>query len=82
MRTTNYMLTLLLQLTTKTKPMSTSKKESKGMLFIFIGLLFSILGMTSLSIFTDYAIIAVVLSFLGILIIAYGLFRIVKANSL
>jgi hypothetical protein len=62
--------------------MSTFKKESKGMLFIFIGLLFSILGMTSLSIFTDYAIIAVVLSFLGILIIAYGLFRIVKANSL
>lgn len=61
--------------------MSKSKKELKGMLFIFLGLLFSILGMISLSIWTEHAIVSVVLSFLGVVIIVYGLFRIFKANS-
>ena len=61
--------------------MSNSKKETTGILFILLGLLFSILGMMSLSIWTNYAMISVVLSFLGVFIITYGLFRIFKANS-
>jgi len=61
--------------------MSKSKKELKGMVFIFLGLLFSILGMISLSIWTKHAIVSVILSFLGVSIIVYGLFRILKANS-
>jgi hypothetical protein len=61
--------------------MSKPKKELKGMLFILLGLFFSILGMISLSIWTEHAMISVILSFLGLLIIVYGLFRILKANS-
>ena len=61
--------------------MSKSKKENKGILFIFIGMLFSIAGMTTLSIWTDYATLSVVFSFLGVLIIVYGLFRIIKSGN-
>ena len=61
--------------------MSSPKKETTGMLFIILGLLFSILGMMSLSIWTENAIVSVVLSFLGVFVIAYGLYRIIKTNS-
>lgn len=61
--------------------MTKPKKELKGMLFIFLGLFFSIFGMISLSIWTEHAVVAVIFSFIGVLIILYGLYRIIKANS-
>ncbi len=57
--------------------MSKSKKENIGMLFVGIGFLFSMFGMTML---TENGNLSLISSIFGVLIIVYGLFRIFKAN--
>lgn len=59
--------------------MGKSKKENKGMMIVFIGFLFSILGMTILT-KNEYGNLSVISSALGVLIIIFGLFKIFKAN--
>jgi len=60
--------------------MSKSKEESKGMLIIMVGFLFSILGMTLLT-GKENGQLSLISSILGVLIIVFGLFRIFKANT-
>ena len=60
--------------------MSKSKEESKGMLIIMVGFLFSTLGMTLLT-GKENGQLSLISSILGVLIIVFGLFRIFKANT-
>ena len=60
--------------------MSKSKEESKGMLIIMVGFLFSILGMSLLT-GKENGQLSLISSILGVLIIVFGLFRIFKANT-
>jgi hypothetical protein len=59
--------------------MSKLKTETRGMIIIFIGFLFSILGMTILT-EDEYGYLPLISSILGVLIIVFGLFKIFKAN--
>ena len=60
--------------------MTKSKKENKGMLIIFIGFIFSILGMTLLT-KDEHGNLPLISSIFGVLIIVLGLFKIFKANK-
>ncbi len=60
--------------------MKKSKKETKGMLWILLGMLFSITSSVMISVWKDSGFIPVIVSFLGIIVIVYGLFQILKAN--
>lgn len=61
--------------------MSKSKKENKGMIIIFIGALFSILGMMMMVLKeNEYGNLSLIFSVLGVLIVVFGLFKIFKAN--
>jgi len=77
---TNVVVTIDCNHSKHSKNMDKSKAENKGMVFTIIGLLFSTLGMTVFSGKEDVNL-SLICSILGVLIILYGLFIMVKANK-
>jgi len=60
--------------------MTKSKKKNKGMVIIGIGFLFSIISMTLLN-KENPGNLPLILSILGVLIIAFGFFKMLKENG-